>query len=301
MTFETIFWIVAAILSAVAVFAVLWALMRKAPDEDGSLTQELSREALAEQLRVLDEERAAGLVTDSIYESSVTDVQRRALEELAIDEKHVKRTPPLGKAFGLAVVLAGSAFALYKGLGSPSLINFVSEPPKQGIMQADGTLGSTEGLYDEASLGAYLKDNGKDERAWVLYARLKVHKQAWKEAADAYKKAVDLNGFVAKDANVLVEYAAALISQETKETYVQSLAVLDQALAIDSKLLSARELYAISSLELGYWTQARESIEFLLSQMSMDDPVYERLAQTGAYAAEQERLEAQGKKLEQKP
>ena len=92
MTFETIFWIVAAILSAVAVFAVLWALMRKAPDEDGSLTQELSREALAEQLRVLDEERAAGLVTDSIYESSVTDVQRRALEELAIDEKHVKRT-----------------------------------------------------------------------------------------------------------------------------------------------------------------------------------------------------------------
>ena len=168
-------------------------------------------------------------------------------------------------------------------------------------MQADGTLGSTEGLYDEASLGAYLKDNGKDERAWVLYARLKVHKQAWKEAADAYKKAVDLNGFVAKDANVLVEYAAALISQETKETYIQSLAVLDQALAIDSKLLSARELYAISSLELGYWTQARESIEYLLSQMSMDDPVYERLAQTGAYAAEQERLEAQGKKVEQKP
>lgn len=86
MTFETTFWIVAALLSAVAVFAVLWALMRKAPDEDGSLTQELSREALAEQLRVLDEERAAGLVTDTIYESSVTDVQRRALEELAIDE-----------------------------------------------------------------------------------------------------------------------------------------------------------------------------------------------------------------------
>ena len=301
MTFETIFWIVAALLSAVAVFAVLWALMRKAPDEDGSLTQELSREALAEQLRVLDEERAAGLVTDTIYESSVTDVQRRALEELAVDEKREKRVAPLGKAFavGLAVVVAGSAFALYKGLGSPSLINFVSDSPKQGIMQADGTLGSTEGLYDEESLGAYLKDNGKDERAWVLFARLKVHKQAWKEAADAYEKAVDLGGFVAKDANVLVEYAAALISQETRDTYIQSLAVLDQALAIDNKLLSARELYAISSLELGHWKEARESIEYLLSQMSMDNPVYERLAQTGAYAAEQERKEAQTEKSSQ--
>ena len=56
-----------------------------------------------ERNRFLDEERAAGLVTDSIYESSVTDVQRRALEELAIDEKHVKRTPPLGKAFAVGL------------------------------------------------------------------------------------------------------------------------------------------------------------------------------------------------------
>lgn len=299
MTYETAFWIVAALLSVVAVFAILWALLRPASDDDGQLNKELSREALSEQLRVLDDERAAGLVTDRIYEESVADVQRRALEELVDDEKHAKRSAP-GKVFaiGLVVVVAASTFALYKGLGSPSLINFVSDPPKQGIMQADGTLGSTEGLYDEASLAAYLKDNGGDERAWVLYARLKVRDKAWKEAADAYKRAVDVGGFVAKDADVLVEYAAALISQETREGYLASLTVLDRALAINDKLLSARELYAIASLELGHWTRARESIEFLLSQMSMDDPVYERLAQTGAYAAEQERREAEAKAKE---
>lgn len=299
MTYETAFWIVAALLSVVAVFAILWALLRPASDDDGQLNKELSREALSEQLRVLDDERAAGLVTDRIYEESVADVQRRALEELVDDEKHAKRSAP-GKVFaiGLVFVVAASTFALYKGLGSPSLINFVSDPPKQGIMQADGTLGSTEGLYDEASLAAYLKDNGGDERAWVLYARLKVRDKDWKEAADAYKRAVDVEGFVAKDADVLVEYAAALISQETREGYLGSLTVLDRALAINDKLLSARELYAIASLELGHWTKARENIEFLLSQMSMDDPVYERLAQTGAYAAEQERREAEAKAKE---
>ena len=299
MTYETAFWIVAALLSVVAVFAILWALLRPASDDDGQLNKELSREALSEQLRVLDDERAAGLVTDRIYEESVADVQRRALEELVDDEKHAKRSAP-GKVFaiGLVFVVAASTFALYKGLGSPSLINFVSDPPKQGIMQADGTLGSTEGLYDEASLAAYLKDNGGDERAWVLYARLKVRDKDWKEAADAYKRAVDVEGFVAKDADVLVEYAAALISQETREGYLGSLTVLDRALAINDKLLSARELYAIASLELGHWTKARENIEFLLAQMSMDDPVYERLAQTGAYAAEQERREAEAKAKE---
>ena len=144
MTYETAFWIVAALLSVVAVFAILWALLRPASDDDGQLNKELSREALSEQLRVLDDERAAGLVTDRIYEESVADVQRRALEELVDDEKHAKRSAP-GKVFaiGLVVVVAASTFALYKGLGSPSLINFVSDPPKQGIMQADGTLGST--------------------------------------------------------------------------------------------------------------------------------------------------------------
>lgn len=300
MTYETAFWIVAALLAFVAVFAVLWALLRPARNDDHALARELSREALSEQLRVLEDERAAGLVTDRIYEESVADVERRALEELSGEEQHPRNAAP-GKtfAFGLAGLVVIGAVALYMGLGSPSLINFVSEPPKAGIMQADGTLGSTEGLYNEESLAAYLKDNGKDERAWVLYARLKVRDKAWKEAADAYKRAVDLNGFVAKDADVLVEYAASLISQETREGYLASLTVLDRVLAINDKLLSARELYAISSLELGHWTKARESIEFLLSQMSMDDPVYERLAQTGAYAAEQERREAEAKAKEE--
>lgn len=299
MTYETTFWIVAALLAAVAVFAVLWALLRPARSDDQALARELSREALSEQLRVLEDERAAGLVTDRIYEESMADVERRALEELAGDEQRPRHAAP-GKVFALGVagLVAAGTFALYIGLGSPSLINFVSDPPKQGIMQADGTLGSTEGLYNEESLAAYLKDNGKDERAWVLYARLKVRDKDWKEAADAYKRAVDVKGFVAKDADALVEYAAALISQETREGYLASLTVLDRALAINDKLLSARELYAIASLELGHWTKARENIEFLLSQMSMDDPVYERLAQTGAYAAEQERREAEAKAKE---
>lgn len=294
MTYETTFWIAAVLLSAVAVFAVLWALLRKTTNDDARLGKELAREALAEQLRVLQDERAAGLVTDKIYEASVTDVQRRALEELDDIEQMRSRKAPMGKvfAFGVTLAMVLSAFGLYKVLGSPSLINFVSEPPKAGIMQADGSLGSTEGLYNEESLAAYLKDNDKDERAWVLYARLKVRGKDWPQAAQAYKRAVDIGELVAKDPDVLVEYAAALISQETENTYLESLGVLDRALAINDKHLPAHELYAISSLELEHWSAARQHLEFLLSQMSMDDPVYQRLAQTAAYAAQQERQEA---------
>lgn len=294
MTYETTFWIAAVLLSAVAVFAVLWALLRKTTNDDARLGKELAREALAEQLRVLQEERAAGLVTDKIYEASVTDVQRRALEELDDIEQMRSSKAPMGKvfAFGVSAAMVLSVFGLYKVLGSPSLINFVSEPPKAGIMQADGTLGSTEGLYNEESLAAYLKDNDKDERAWVLYARLKVREKSWPQAAQAYKRAVDIGELVAKDPDVLVEYAAALISQETEKTYLESLGVLDRVLSINDKHLPAHELYAISSLELEHWSAARQHLEFLLSQMSMDDPVYQRLAQTAAYAAQQERREA---------
>lgn len=296
MTFETTFWLIAAALCAIAVFAVLRALLKTTDtNDDEALSRQLTRQALAEQLCVLADERNAGLVTDKIYEASVADVERRALEELQVGDRKTLRKAPFGKgfAFGLSIVVVVVSFGLYLALGSPSLINFVSEQPKTGIMQADGSLGSTEGLYDEESLAAYLKDNGDDERAWVLYARLFVRKADWPKAASAYKKAIDLNEFVAKDPDVLVEYAAALISQETQATYRESLHVLDRALAINAKHLPARELYAISSLELGLWTKARESLEFLLSQMSMDDPVYARLAQTAAYAAQREREQKQ--------
>lgn len=291
MSYETLFWIAAVFLCAVAVASVLWALLRENAACDASSVEELSREALTEQLRVLDDERAAGLVNDRIYEASVADVQRRALQEIAVEENRPVRAAPWGKSFAVAIALgvAAASVAIYMRLGSPSLINFVSDPPKPGIMHADGSLGSTEGLYDERSLAAYLKDNDKDERAWVLYARLKAKDGQWKQAAEAYKKAVDLNELVAKDADVLVEYAAALISQETEQTYVQSLGVLDRALAINERHLPSHELYAISCLELERWKQAREHIEFLLAQMSMDDPVYQRLAQTAAYAAQRER------------
>ncbi len=293
MTYETTFWIAAVLLSAVAVFAVLWALLRDKDNDDSALGQELAREAFAEQLRVLQEERSAGLINDAIYEASVTDVQRRALEEISDDKRQGRRSVPFGKSFALvlSLVMVLGTFGLYKALGSPSLINFVSEPPKPGIMQSDGSLGSTEGLYSEESLAAYLKDNAQDERAWVLYARLKVREQRWQEAAAAYKKAVDIGELVSKDPDVLVEYAAALISQETRQTYIESLHILDQALAINTKHLPAHELYAISSLELAHWSDARMHLEFLLSMLSMDDPVYERLAQTAAYAAQQERLQ----------
>lgn len=293
MTYETTFWIAAVLLSAVAVFAVLWALLRDKDNDDSVLGQELAREALAEQLRVLQEERSAGLINDAIYEASVTDVQRRALEEISDNKRQGRRSVPLGKSFALvlSLVMVLGTFGLYKALGSPSLINFVSEPPKPGIMQSDGSLGSTAGLYNEESLAAYLKDNAQDERAWVLYARLKVREQRWQQAAAAYKKAVDIGELVSKDPDVLVEYAAALISQETRQNYIESLHILDQALAINAKHLPAHELYAISSLELEHWSDARMHLEFLLSMLSMDDPVYERLAQTAAYAAQQERLQ----------
>ena len=223
MTYETTFWIVAALLAAVAVFAVLKALLSPPGAQDAALGRELTREALSEQLRLLNDEKTAGLISDRIFEASVADVERRALEEMADETQKEPRKAPLGKALTTAVALAvvAAAFVLYQLLGSPNLINFVSEPPRPGIMRADGSLGSTEGLYNEESLAAYLKDNAKDERAWVLYA--------------------------------------------------------------------------IVSLELEHWADARAHLEILLGAIDMNDPVYERLAQTAAYAAERERAQKESK------
>lgn len=298
MSYETLFWIAAVLMTLAAALAVVRAFWGKNKEDAPGLARDLAREALSEQLTVLADEKAAGLVNDRIYEASVADVERRALEEIREDEKRTAAASPMGRAFAVLVValVAIASFAIYGFLGSPSLINFVSGTPKAGIMQADGTLGSTEGLYDEASLAAYLTDNTEDERAWVLYARLLARRHAWSEAAEAYGKAVAVNKFVAKDPDVLSEYAASLVSQKRTQAYEKSVPILQKALSFNSKHGPSRELYVIVSLELGHWKEARESIEMLLAQISMDDPVYERLAQTAAYAAAREREEAAAQK-----
>lgn len=296
MNTEMIFWAIALLMAVVACLSVAAAFLRpKIFSNGGSDPVEVSRALLNDELDVLKAELAAGAISQAIYEESVVDVKRRALEDLSASAVKTNTDGRLNTTVGASVcaVVVAAAFGIYLMLGSPSLIVFADSVQKHGIMQEDGTLADAGPQYDVQTMKAYLAENRKDERAWTLYARLLVQEQNWEAAAQAYQSAIDLNGKVSQDPEVLLEYAASLMSLQTQDAYRKGYDAVRRALALDETNRNAHELAAIACLELQMWRQAREHLETLLQGLSFDTPSYRSIAETAAYAAQRERQEAQ--------
>lgn len=281
MSASVLFWSIVAVLSGIGVAGIVWAFVRR-PDACPTASRaDATRDLLREELDVLKAEYERGHLSESLYAQSVEDVERRALQEI---EQHAPRSPSkrspvwIGLCVGcLAVVLA---VGLYLRLGSPKLVPFIDDVRQEGLLLPDGTLAQNERQLNPEHLKAYLADNGQDERALVLYARLMAQRQDWHEAARAYKQAVDLNRLVANDPEVLLEYVAANISTRTPDNQARARAVLHAMLEKDPKQYRAREMLAILAIETQQWAEALPHLEALLTLLNMDDPVYERIART---------------------
>lgn len=293
MTREILFWCVAGGMVLFAALCVVLAFVRPrlfCGIEDDS--RAAARSILNEELATLKEDFACGRISESLYARGLADVERRALEDMAPAAKSAVAVKGPWTTVGLtaSLVIVACALAVYGKIGSPGLINFVAGYQSGGIMNSDGSLADKDAQYDEALLSAYLERNPSDERAQTLYARLLVKAKKWPEAALAYKRALDLNGKVSRDPEVIGEYAASVMSIGTAESYAQSIGILDRALRLDERNYNLHELAAIANLELQRWTPAREHLEVLLSQISMDVPAYRSIAETAAHCARMERL-----------
>lgn len=282
MNQELLFWAIAAAITLLVVIIVLTGL--RASNASGDRAAAMNRALLREEIDNLAKERDAGLISEAIYQQSVEDVQRRALEEIASAPAAHRKAHPAIVVVALAAAVA-VGWGTYWRVGSPGLIPFVSDYQAGGIMQPDGSLAQSAHSYDVASLQAYLKRNPRDERAQTLLARLFVEQKDWVQAAQHYRAAVEIGGKVSRDVRVLGEYAASLMSQQTDETYAQAAQILDKALRIDETNANVRELAAIAALELERWQEACDHLELLLSRLSIDTPAYRSIAQTAAYAA----------------
>ncbi|MBO5658182.1 MAG: c-type cytochrome biogenesis protein CcmI [Duodenibacillus sp.] len=281
MSSSVLFWSIVGLLSAIGAAGIVWAFVRQPDSREEQTRSETTRDLLREELALLKDEHERGHLSDELYEQSVQDVERRALQEI---EQKTQSSPQkklpvwTGVAVGCASVLL--AVVLYLQLGSPKLVPFIDEVRQEGLLNPDGTLAQNDRQLNPEHLKAYLADNGEDERALVLYARLMVERQNWNEAVRVYKQAVELNRLVANDTEVLLEYVAACISSRIAENQAPARTVLYKILEADPKQYRAREMLAILAIETQQWGEALPHLEALLTLLSMDDPVYQRIAQT---------------------
>src|SRR5216683_6373119 len=180
-------WFVFALMTAAAIFAVLWPLGRHGqPQKDGS-------EAVVykDQLTEIDRDVAAGLIGSSEAEAARVEISRRLLA--AADNQ---RDPPLTSSVSLRrsaaiIALVGLpivAVALYLALGSPQLGDL---PLAQRTRAPDGAQ-PLENLV--AQVEVHLEKNPTDGRGWNVIAPVLARLGRYDDAVRAYRNSITYNG-----------------------------------------------------------------------------------------------------------
>jgi cytochrome c-type biogenesis protein CcmI len=187
-----ILWCIFALMTAAAIFAVMWPLGRHAQKTGGGSDIVVYKD----QLQEIDRDRSAGLIGEAEAEAARLEVSRRLLAAAetqpppAASPVATQRSLQRRRAAAVAVlvILPFGAPGLYVALGSP---NIAGEP---ALARADTAPGheSIDKLVGQVE--AHLARNRNDGAGWEVLAPVYMRLGRFDDAVEARKKALVLNG-----------------------------------------------------------------------------------------------------------
>lgn len=266
----TLFWILTAALTALALAHVLPVLLRARPAKapvDAAAGRASTLAILREQAAQLDAELASGQLDAEQHRAAREDIERRVLEEadpVAPASRAVSATPPAERPWKSAWLLALGVPLLvgtiYSRVGSPQAID-APPPPPMASLGADNV---TDAQVDElvTKLAAAMEQKPDDLAGWTLLARTYAVLQRFNEASKAYARATAL---APNDAQLLADHADVLAMLQGQKISGEPARLVTRALQIDPKNLKALALAGGAAYEAGqypqaieYWTLARQ-------------------------------------------
>ena len=272
-------WFVFALMTAAAIFAVLWPLGRgQRPPNDGSETA-----VYKDQLAEIDRDVAAGLVGTPEAVAARVEISRRLLS--AADHQ---RDPPVASNTGLRrstaiLALVGlpiMAIALYLSLGSPQLADF---PLAERAREPSATQ-PLDNLV--AQVQAHLEKNPADGRGWAVLAPVLTKLGRYEEAVQACRNSITYNGDNATRradlGDALVGAAGGVVTSEAKAEF-------ERAVALDADEAKASYFLGVAAEQDGRANEASSIWRAMLAKAPPDAPwrplVQAALARVGGSAA----------------
>ena len=267
-----VFWIVAAAMTAVVTLAIVWPLLRRT-DEGGHAAADHDVEVYAAQLRELDGDLERGTIADTEATTARAEIGRRLLraaeraqscEQTGRSGRSFKHPAILAAAASVAVALPAIAFVFYDTLGAPSLPDrplALREAPKP---QEDLDLA---GLVEKAE--ARLKQDPSDGSGWDVLAPIYLRMNRQADAAEAYRKAIELNGPSATRfgglGEALTEIANGEVTADAREAF-------ERALQINASYLPAKFFLALDASQEQRAADAETRWTELISQSPPNAP-----------------------------
>ena len=182
-----ILWIIFALMTAVAIFAVLLPLGRASRPVSGGSDVVVYKD----QLQEIDRDRASGLIGEAEAEAARLEVSRRLLSAAAATPPPATQLHPRGRrwaALAALVVLPFGPLGLYVALGSP---NLPGEPAFTRVRTPQGGQ-SIAALVSQVE--THLAQNPNDGPGWEVLAPVYMRLNRFDDAVEARKKALKLNG-----------------------------------------------------------------------------------------------------------
>lgn len=238
-----VFWLLATLMTAVALAIVLIPLLRSRPS-GGPSAMEANLEVLRSQRRELEADLANGTLPADAREEALAELVDRAQGDLeaAPAPASVAARKPWAVAVLVAVAIPAIAFGMYFLVGTPnaadaSLVVHEGAPMNERQITA---------MAD--NLARKLRDRPSDAEGWALLARSMGALGRFKESADAYEHLAKL---VPGDAGVLADYADALGMAQGRSLTGRPLELIHEALGIDPKQRKALALAGTAALDTG--------------------------------------------------
>jgi cytochrome c-type biogenesis protein CcmH len=280
-------WFLFGLMTAAALFAVLWPLARRPSAARGGSDLLVYKD----QLQEIDRDRAAGLIGETEAEAARLEISRRLLaaadaKPAGESEAPVASAAPLlrrrAAAVAALVILPLGPTGLYMALGSPDV---PAQPAFARVKTPQGheTIATLVGRVEE-----HLARNPGDGAGWELIAPVYMRLGRFGDAVEARRKALALNGMSAvREADLGEALAAAangVVTAEAKQAF-------EQALAEDAHEAKARYFLGLAAEQDGNSDQAASTWRALLAEAPADAPwaafVREALARvSGAPVAE---------------
>ena len=272
-------WLVFALMTAAAVFAVLWPLGRRAAGSGGS---ELA--VYRDQLAEVDRDRDAGRIGTAEAEAARIEVSRRLLAaadaERGVAAATATALPRRAVAAVALIALPIGAVALYLAFGSPTLPGqpvsaHLDKPPEQR---------SIETLV--AQVEAHLEKNPNDGRGWEILAPVYLRLGRFSEAVKARSHSLRLNGESAERQSGLGE---ALVGAAQGIVTADAVKAFERAVELDANAPKPRFFLGLAAEQDGRAAEAAQRFRALLAETPEDAPwlgfVREALARVDPSAA----------------
>ena len=255
-------WFVFALMTAAAVFAVLWPLGRGNTSARGGSEAVVYKDQLAEVQR----DAAAGMIGEKEAEAARIEISRRLLAASDADagapassSLSFRRAVAVIALAGLPLVAAG----LYAQFGSPSLGDFpLAERSRTAVATA-----SMDKLV--AQVETHLEKNPTDGRGWEVLAPVLARIGRYDDAVRAWRNSITYNGESAARRADLGEAIAAssggVVTGEAKAEF-------DRAIALDPNEVKARYFTGLAAEQDGRKDDAINIWRGMLASAPADAP-----------------------------